>query len=224
MNATPPTGIALWPLPALAAALPFLATWVAFALSAQSGHIDPCNPFWDGCTSISRAARHGLGNHVFRAAMLPAATVQIGFWLACRQWLLRESRTSASRLIPLFGLAAGLALILYATFLGTEGDIYRLLRRYGVTLYFAFTYLALLWTLRALRGTPHRPLHASLLGIALGMLALGLASVAASALIGNEALKDRVENALEWQLGLWLCAMFAVFAWHWRGARMRAAD
>lgn len=214
----------VWPLPALAAVLPFVATWTAFALSVHDGHIEACNPFWDGCTSISRAARHGLGNPVFRAVMLPAATLQIAFWMLCRHWLQQQSTRSASSAISLCGIVAGLALILYATFLGTDGDLYRLLRRYGVTLYFAFTFLALLWTLRALRHTPWPGLQRSLSVIALLMLALGVASVATSAFVADAALKYRLENALEWQLGLWLCVMFAAFVAPWRTARLRISS
>ena len=37
------------------------------------------------------------------------------------------------------------------------------------------------------------------------------------------ALRDRWENALEWHLGLWLTAMFAVLAWRWWRERVRIA-
>lgn len=210
-------------LPLVAAVVPFAATWIAFVLSAQHGHIDPCNPFWDGCTSISRAARHGLGNHVFRAAMLPCATLQIVFWHLCGLWLKTQGR-GGSAMLSWFGLVAGLAMILYATFLGTDGDVYRLLRNYGVKLYFAFTYLALLLTLRALARPTRDPAYRPLLVVALGMLALGLASTAVSYLVIDGLLKDRLENALEWQLGLWLTAMFLAFAWRWRPLHMRFAN
>lgn len=214
--------LSLWPLPFAAAAMPFITTWIAFALSTQHGHIEPCNPFWDGCTSISRAARHGLGNHVFRAAMLPCATLQIVFWRLCGLWLKAEGRRGSAALSWL-GLMAGLAMILYATFLGTDGDVYRLLRGYGVKLYFAFTYLALLSTLRGLAKPERDPAYRPLLVVALGMLALGLASTAVSYLVTDDSLKDRLENALEWQLGLWLTAMFLAFAWRWRRLSTRFA-
>lgn len=214
--------IRLWPLPALAALLPLLATTIAFVLSARHGHIDACNPFWDGCTSISRAARHGLGNHVFRAIMLPCATLQIVFWIACRRWLLAHRRP-AGPMITVLGVIAGIFLILYATFLGTEGDIYRLLRRYGVIVYFAATYLAFLLALRSLAQPPRPALFAPLRVIAVGMLLLGIGNPAASVLIADVALGDRLENVFEWHLGLWLTAMFALFAWQWRRDQAHAA-
>ena len=61
------------------------------------------------------------------------------------------------------GLISGLALILYATFLGSEGDGYRFMRRFGTTIYFGFTYLAqVLFAARihSLAAAEHRLLEA----------------------------------------------------------------
>jgi hypothetical protein len=209
------TAIPTWPLPALCALLPLGATAVAWTLSVQGGWIDACNPFWDGCTSISRAARHGLGNHVFRALVLPAAALQVLFWLLCSRWLAAGGRGGGVA-VPLLGLAAGAALALYATFLGTDGEVYRTLRRYGVTIYFACTYLALLLALRRLARAPGDWAAPALQAIALIMLMLGVASTMVAAAGVGEDLRDRIGNALEWQLGVWLTAMFGVFAWRWR--------
>lgn len=220
----PPAAVLLplWPVPLLCAALPLAATWIAFALSVQGGHIEACNPFWDGCTSISRAARHGLGNAVFRALVLPAAMLQVLLWWLLRHWLRGRGRDPGAVLSAL-GLVAGAFLVLYATFLGTEGAIYQLLRRYGVTVYFAATYLALLLALRHLHRPPADALYRPLLGIALAMLALGIASTLATATVASEAMRDRIENVLEWQLGVWLTAMFVLVAWRWRAQRLAFA-
>lgn len=220
----PPAAVLLplWPVPLLCAALPLAATWIAFALSVQGGHIEACNPFWDGCTSISRAARHGLGNAVFRALVLPAAMLQVLLWWLLRHWLRGQGRDPGAVLSAL-GLVAGAFLVLYATFLGTEGAIYQLLRRYGVTVYFAATYLALLLALRHLHRPPADALYRPLLGIALAMLALGIASTLATAMVAAEAMRDRIENVLEWQLGVWLTAMFVLVAWRWRAKRLAFA-
>lgn len=214
--ARPPATLPLAWLPAAAALMPVLATTTAWALSVAHGHIDACNPFWEGCTSISRAARHGLGNHVFRALMLPCAMLQILFWWLCRCWLLAQGRP-AGPVLPALGLVAGTFLVLYATFLGTDGAIYQLLRRYGVVVYFAATYLSLLLVLRQLARPPADRLYRPLRTVALVKLALGVATVGVWALVADDAVSYRWENVLEWQLGLWLTAMFVLFAWRWRG-------
>ncbi len=119
---TATAGWPLWPLALLAGLLPLVATVVATTLSMQQGLVPACNPFWDGCTSISRAARHELPNHLFRALMLPAATLQALVWVLVARWLLH--RGAAGRgvawIAPL-GVVAGIALVVYGRFLGTEG-------------------------------------------------------------------------------------------------------
>lgn len=228
MATIPPVrGLPLWPLPMLCAALPFAAAHLAWWLSLADGLVPACNPYLDGCVSISRAARHGLGNHVFRMAMLPAATLQVLCWLAATGWV-RGRRGVASPALPWLGLVAGTFLALYAAFLGTEGDAYRLLRSYGVKLYFGASYLALLVLLRALSRADHADRgdraaagQGALLVVALGMLAIGLGSVARGYAVLDDAANDAWGNILEWHLGLWLTAMFAVLAWRWWRERLR---
>jgi len=67
---------ALWLLPLIAGGLPAAAALAAWLLSMRLDLIPVCNPFFDGCVSISRAARHELPNHIFRACVLPAAALQ----------------------------------------------------------------------------------------------------------------------------------------------------
>lgn len=218
----PARGLPLWPLPLLCAALPFVAAHLAWWLSLADGLIPACNPYLDGCVSISRAARHGLGNPVFRMMMLPAATLQVLCWLAATGWL-RGHRGVASQALPWLGLVAGAFLALYATFLGTEGEAYRLLRSYGVKLYFGASYLALLVLLRAMARARRVSGYGPLLVIALAMLAIGLASVAREYVVLDDAANDAWGNVLEWHLGLWLTAMFAVLAWRWWREDLRIA-
>jgi hypothetical protein len=210
----------LWPLPLLCALIPVLAVHLAWWLSWRDGHIPAGIPYLDGAFSISRAARHGWGNDLFTLLMLPCATLQALCWLAAARWLRAQGSTRGAPL-PWLGLLAAAFLALYATFLGSEGEVYQVLRRYGVTVYFAATYIALLWLLRALGELPWPALRRALLGVALGMLALGLASVAVSASVDDHTLKDRWENVLEWQLGVLLTLMFLALAWGWRRACLR---
>ncbi len=217
-STAPVVSLPLWVLPALCGALPVLAVHLAWWLSLRDGHVPAGIPYLDGGFSISRAARHGWGNDLFKLIMLPCAALQAICWLLLRQWLLQAGAARGAGL-PWLGLVAAAFLALYAVYLGSEGEVYQALRRYGVTVYFAATYLALLLALRALPAGQER-LRRHWLLVALGMLVLGLASVTASALVADPAFKDRIENLLEWQLGLWLTAMFAAWAWAWRRARL----
>lgn len=209
----------LWPLPLLIALVSVTVVHVAFALSAQAGFVPACVPYLEGCTSISRAARHGVANDLFRWAMVPCALLQGLHWIGARRWLQHEHAAArAGRSLPAFGLLAALALAVYAIFLGTEGDAYRWLRRYGVVLYFGATYLAQLVVARHARALapPHPRLWRAMLALNLGVLGLGLGSVAASALMADDPRRDAVENVLEWNLALLIYAWFVVLALWWR--------
>ncbi|KAB8172107.1 hypothetical protein FKV24_015560 [Lysobacter maris] len=211
-----------WWLPLLCALLPLVAGHVALWLSVRDGLVPACVPYIDGCVSISRAARHGVGNGLFKALMLPAAGLQALFWWRARRWLqLRGGRDPAE--IAWLGIVAGAFLALYTSALGSEGEIYGLLRRYGITAYFGGTFLALMALLRRMsHDREDAPGFAALRRVAVGMLAVGLTSVAVTATLADPMARERWENRLEWILGLWLTAMFLVFAWQWWRERRHA--
>jgi hypothetical protein len=217
-------GVALWPLALAAGLLPAAAALIAFALALQEGLAPACNPFIEGCVSISRAARHGLPNHVFRALVLPAAVLQALAWLVQARTLSSmapAARRSATALAVL-GVAAGIALVLYGSFLGTEGPTYRWLRRYGTVVYFGGTCLAMLVLGRALQrlhtlGAMHFPRgHERALLVLFGAIVLlGLGNTLAG-LWADAALQDRIENATEWWGSLGLTLAFVAVADLWR--------
>jgi len=218
-------GLALWPLALAAGLLPAVAALLAFAIALHEGLAPACNPFTEGCVSISRAARHGLPNHVFRALVLPAAVLQALAWLLQARALAlaapAATHRSAAALAGL-GVAAGIALVLYGSFLGTEGEVYRWLRRYGTTVYFGGTCLAMLVLGRALQrlhalGALHLPRGPERMLLALfGAIVLRGLGNSLAGLWADEALRDRIENATEWWGSLGLTLAFLVLARLWR--------
>jgi hypothetical protein len=231
MNDLPGPASALWPLPLIGGLLPAIAAVAALWLSIALDLIPPCNPFLDGCVSISRAARHDLPNHVFRALVLPAAVLQALTWLLCAAWLkgLAPDARGWLRALPWLGVLAGAFLVLYGTFLGTEGQAYRWMRRYGVIFYFGFTYLCMLiasgtlWRLvRVGRVALPARLDRWLMVLCAVTLLIGLVQVFAPPLLGSADLKNRLENVLEWYAALAFTLFFLALAWGWRHARFTA--
>lgn len=210
--------VPLWPVPLLIAATLVVAVHLAWWLSLRAGHVEPCIPYLQGCTTISRAARHGLGNQLFRLLVLPCASlIAIHWWLAGRWLALHGSGAGRWRAVVAAGLVAAIALAVYATFLGSEGEIYRFLRRNGVIVFFGAGYLAQVLFLYRL-GLPDRigrRILPAMRLICVAMLALGVVHVAALAAIGGSDLQDRLENALEWHLGVLLVGWFLLQAWLW---------
>ena len=213
----------LWLLPLLAGTLPFVATLLAFSIAVAEGQFAWCNPLLDGCVSISRAARYGLSNYLFRALLLPAAVFQGLVWLLCEAWLrsIGTPPTRWLRVLPVLGLCAAAFLILYGTFLGTEGPWYRWMRRFGIIFYFGFTCILMLIVGDAVRKAaaptaPYRRAAAVLLTLCMTLPLLGLANILAPLVLSNAAAVDVFENATEWWGGLVFTVFFAVLAELWR--------
>ena len=212
-------------IPALAGVLPVAAVFVAYALNRFIGtELEPrftCNPYVDGCVSISRAVRSGPGLHLFRAVMLPCAMLLFISWAMVRDWLLCIDACRPRRAAAVFWLGAvgALFLVLYVTWLGTEGEWYRWLRRYGVTVYFGGTSLAqllLVWVLwprrgRLAGGRLRGPVVALTALVVLQWL-LGVSSVAKRLLLDDPDLVDRIENLIEWYYGLPMALVLVVVA------------
>ena len=204
-----------WRLPLVFALLPLLVTHVAYALSIRDGLVPDCLPYWDGCTSISRAARHGLGNVVFKVVVLPCAGVLALVWLHAANEL--RDRGEAARAVLTAGLVGALALAVYVSFLGVDAEFSRWLRRYGAVIYFAATFLAQLLYVRSCWRAGARSLAVhGLLIVSVLLLLGGLSSTAVSGLVQDPALKDRGENAIEWGLGVLFTLWFLLLAWRWR--------
>jgi hypothetical protein len=209
-----------WAAPLACAVVPAIAVHAAWRLSVAEGHIPDCIPHLEGCTSISRAARHGSANAIFKALMLPAAALQAWSWALAARWIARRAGSvdAARGIVPL-GIVAGVALALYASFLGTEGALYGWLRRYGITFYFAATFCAMVVFTRQLRALAVGPrLAQAMLWTCMAMLALGFANVVAPLFGTDAALRERLRDAMEWQLGGLICLWFVLQAVTWRRA------
>jgi hypothetical protein len=219
------TALPLWPLPLVAGALPFAASIVAWAVSTHAGAVPACNPFIDGCVSISRAARQEASIAWFRALLLPAATLQALVWLLQAQALGAvggDALRRSARVLAVVGVVAGIALVTYGSFLGGDGAVYRWLRRYGTVAAFGGTCLAMLIVARALQrlralrlAEIARSHERALLAVLGAVVLLGVGNAVVGAVAGD-ALADRVENITEWWGSLGLALGFAVIASLWR--------
>jgi hypothetical protein len=224
----PGPGIALWPLALVAGLLPAVAALLAFALSVHLQLVPGCNPFVDGCVSISRAARHELPNHLFRALMLPAATLQGLVWLLTALWLRDALGPRRSlRALALLGVTAAVALVMYGAFLGTEGPVYRLLRQYGTVVYFGFTCLCMLLLGRAVLALATKAdnrlprwLVRTHVWLACTLVTLGVVNAIVAALLSADW-KARTENVTEWWGALIFVLCFCALALMWRRVGLR---
>lgn len=206
--------------------LPTAAVLITYKVSSSLGQVPECFPFLDGCTSISGAARRDPSIHIFRAMVLPTATVIAFYWLLVRAWLGHlGDRGRARSWIPALGVIGAVFLVLYVVFLGTDGRVYEFLRRYGITVYFAFNALAQLILAARLQKLPpqvRQEVGKYVIGLkaAFGicMLLLGLANIPAA----NFFPQLPLDNAIAWNFALLMHGYFGLtaIAWHRAGYRV----
>lgn len=209
----------------MAGLVPIVAVHAAYLLNvmADAGLAAEyvCMPYFDGCVSISRAARSGPGLTLFRYLMLPSAALLLLCWRDVRAWLARLQIGTANRRgwIAGLGMAGALFLVLYVTALGSESEWYRWQRRYGVIVYFggsALAQLLLVWVLWPRRrelqtGTLARPI--ALLTVLVSLQwALGVFSSFKRLIFEDPVLVDRLENVVEWCYALPMSLAFVVIA------------
>jgi protein-S-isoprenylcysteine O-methyltransferase Ste14 len=202
-----------------------------YFVSATGGHVGWCCPVLDGCTSISATGRYGVSYYIFKAGMLPTATLLAAFWLLAREWLRSHGADGhGARWMAALGFASAAFLILYAVFLGSDGDVYRLLRRYGVNLHFGFGFLAqallaaqMLEAARRTRIALPRWLAPTLISVLLLMLLIGLFSVVVANLIEN---RNRPQNMAAWTISLLITVYYLIVwrAWRTTGFALQVAE
>jgi hypothetical protein len=215
-------------LPLIVGLLPLVTVFTSYWIAINYAGLTSCNPFLDGCTSISATGRYPPANFIFRAAMLPQSILLAAYWLLCLAWYraLRRSLnqdSQAGAAIGWFGVIGALFLIPYVTFLGSQEPFYEFMRRYGVYLYFLLNVIAqLILALRILpvarelgmqrlRRLTHLQLTLSWIPFALGALNLILKATLEDA--------DNAENRIEWIFALLMQSYFVISYFSWRETR-----
>jgi hypothetical protein len=187
-----------------AGAMPLAAVHLCLVVSIAVDTVLPCFPYVDGGTSISRACRTEPAVHLFRALVLPSSAAIAATWWIASGWLASErlAGVRARRWMLGLGLVGALFLVLYATFLGTQGDAYRWMRRFGVYLFFAGTSIAeLILTVALARSRPpalERWVRCAMVGACTLMIAAGPLNLLAERVV----VKDRAACFFEWWFAL----------------------
>lgn len=200
--------------------IPVMAVVVGYGIAMNQQVAEACMPLLEGCTSISRAVRNGDALFWFRLWMMPLSMLLVFYWVLQYRWLegLLGSRRR-HRVILVLGVISALALVLYANFLGSDGEFYKFMRRFGVTFYFAFALLAQLMSLQSLRSvpTPFRGAVANLLRaqwcMVIAQWLMGLVSLGIT--ITQPANKFVLENIVEWNFALAMIGFYALSGELW---------
>ena len=196
------------------ALLPVVCVNLNQALSVAGGYIPACYPYWEGCTSISSTGRHGWSYGLFKAMMLPHSVLLVLLWRRLHGWLSAGERLAGRRIrrtVLVAGLLGAAFLVLYTVFLGSSGDIYRLMRRYGVFVFFLGTFIAQIVATRRLAKLRLPGVAVAVRAQVAMLLLMGVLAVAEVPL-GKFGLADNVaENIIEWNFSLLMQCWFVTW-------------
>lgn len=212
---TSPTAVRLAPLAWATALLPLVTMHVCYLLSASEQLVPWCLPWFEGCTSISRASRSGIAYFVFKAGMLPACVCMMLFWWCNRYWL--RQLGVEPRGWWWLGMLAALPLALYTVVLGHAGDTPYLLRRIGVVGFFGLTYLAQLGLSASLRNSALSSAGQRLFRLCGVTLLVGIASLILGVIWPEHY--DTMDDGFEWTLAVLINLHTLWVAWLWHRSR-----
>ena len=189
---------------ALTAAVPTLTVNVCYAISSAQGLTPACIPYFEGCTSISSAGRYGISYYLFKIGMACSAALLVLFWRQMSDRI-RAATGRRAPVVAATGIGGAAFLVLYAAFLGSEGDFYFLMRRFGVLLYFGLTMVAQLMALRRLETFAPPWLTRTMKWILFSMLFFGFLSIPVMNYMNN---KDTFQDIIEWDFSLLMQTYF----------------
>jgi hypothetical protein len=203
-------------LPLLAGLAPLIGISVAYWLGAQHEHLPNCNPWLDGCTSISSTGRYPPGDRVFRAVMLTQAAWLAVTWYLAAIWLRNIVPAGrADRTVVVAGLVGALALVVYVSYLASNDPFYEIMKHYGIYLYFAGTAVAQVAVSASL--APSR-LQKIMLVLCLTPFVLGIFNILHKYVIHDI---NSMENRIEWIAALFMQLWFVTLFLAWRRAKIR---
>jgi hypothetical protein len=212
-------------LPLLTGFVPIIAAHVSYLIAIRAGILAACIPYIDGCTSVSATGRYPPSSLLFKGLMMPEAILMAAYWLFSVAWL-RALERAAGRsgnggtMIGVIGVAGALFLIVYVTFLGTQGPVYDFMRRFGVYFYFLFTVIAqliLAGKVLSLSSSLRIPKVIRItkyqLALALVPFAIGVLNLVLKAVLDDATAEERI---IEWIFALLMHAYFLLSYFSWR--------
>ena len=213
----------VWALPLSLGILAIISANLAFIISVNGGFIETCFPYLEGCASISKSARNGLSTILFKLTVLPVMTLLSIYWLISYHYIKNLTGIKAlhNNLMLIMGIIGSLFGILYTAFLGSEGEIYQLLRRFGIYFFFLGSYSAQAIEVVQLSNTIKIKHFKPLKGMKFLILLIGLIILISTPFYGFIENDDWLENVLEWNITFLICSYFILSAFLWRKAELR---
>ena len=213
----------LWYLPLSIGLLAIFSGNLTFLLAVNEGFIEICFPYFDGCSSISKAGRKGLAAIFFKLTIIPVMTLLSVYWVITYN-LIRNTygiNKIQGKIMLLFGIIGSFFGIIYTSFLGSEGDIYQLLRRFGIYFFFLGTYLGQILETNLIGNIEATKLSFYPKTMRFITFFIGCIILISMPVYGFFDEDDWLENILEWNITLLIFLYFILSSLFWRIGKLR---
>ena len=211
----------LWPLPFSLGILAILSGNLVFFISSNEGFVESCFPYIEGCASISKSGRNGLSAILFKLTILPVMTLLSVYWIISYKTVikLKPIKSLRNSFMLISGIIGSFFGIIYTAFLGTEGEIYQLLRRYGIYFFFLGTYVAQILEVLELTDI-FEPNNINMKAIKFVTYFIGLIIIISTPFYGFLENDDWLENVLEWNITFLIFFYFVLSSFLWKETRL----
>ena len=182
--------------------LPFVAIHLSLYLSFQDGLLISCNPYVEGCYSISKVARQPSSIIFFKVTLSISALLLFFIWE-------KIFKSDLYKTHIFFGKLGSISLIIYIIALGNDGFLYEFMRRFGVFIFYMITlYLQWIYTFaqtKLLVLSTHRVLFLKILAYL--QIMIFIFSLPFFLIIKNDGY---IENIIEWWISLTITIWFFI--------------
>ncbi|MCS5544110.1 MAG: hypothetical protein NZ767_04840 [SAR86 cluster bacterium] len=213
----------LWYLPLSIGLLAIFSGNLTFLLAVNEGFIETCFPYFEGCSSISKAGRKGLAAIFFKLTIIPVMTLLSVYWVITYN-LIRNTygiNKIQGKIMLFFGIIGSFFGIIYTSFLGSEGDIYQLLRRFGIYFFFLGTYLGQILETNLIGNIEATKLSFYPKTMRFITFFIGCIILISMPVYGFFDEDDWLENILEWNITLLIFLYFILSSLFWRIGKLR---
>lgn len=120
---------------------PTLTVILSYLISLNLSLVPSCIPFFDGCTSISRAGRYYPVNYFFKLFIFISGCLIIFYWFKNFSFFNIYSASKLNKAAFIIGILSVVFLFLYISFLG-ESNYYKFFRKIGIFIYILFAIIS----------------------------------------------------------------------------------
>ena len=195
---------------------------IYFNLEPGNNLAGPTFPYFDGGTSISRAARVYPSYLIFKPSMILTAFLLISYWRS--NFLLIESldtKYNYKKYFKFFGIASAIFLILHSIFLGIKFDIsiYKFFRRFILLSFIIFELVAqtiLVINLNKIQNKIENIISKKILKLKICLVFILISVAVISLPILNSSNYVEFKHALEWDFMLGVLSFYLLTFFFWK--------